>query len=144
MCDHYNRKAESKQRQAGFQPIVRKLDKLLTELEGKLTRANLALHQQHWVMFTVLGAYLCRRQCFEVMCDQHRLPQVRIPARPMCPSQQRFCCLVSCIMAWVRALASFLCFIFVRCTGVQACTHPCICFLPLHSELFHPHLHTRL
>ena len=84
VCEY--RKAKSKQRQAGFLPIARKLDKRLTELEGKLTRANLALHQQHWVMFTVLAAYLCRRQCFEAMCDEHRLPQARFPARLICPS----------------------------------------------------------
>ena len=125
------RKAKSMQRQAGFLPIARKLDKRLIELEGKLTRANLALQQQHWVMFTALGAYLCRRQCFEAMCDGHRLPQVRAPARLI--GRLSACCLVLCMPR---------CLISGHCTGVQACMHPCGSIQA--SILSRSHLHTPL
>ena len=95
------RRAKSKQHQAGFRPLARKLDKLLTELEGRLTRASLALHQQHWVMFTVLAAYLCRRQCFEAMCDEQRLPHVSALASVTCPSWLGVCSIVLCVVSCV-------------------------------------------
>lgn len=69
------RQAVSLQRQSKFRLIARKLDRLLTELEGELARASLTQQQREWAMFTVLRAYLCRRQCFEVMFDLLRLPQ---------------------------------------------------------------------
>ncbi|KAL3149368.1 hypothetical protein ABBQ32_002171 [Trebouxia sp. C0010 RCD-2024] len=68
--------AVSLQRQSKFRLIARKLDRLLTELEGELARASLTQQQREWAMFTVLRAYLCRRQCFEVMFDLLRLPQI--------------------------------------------------------------------
>ena len=72
-------------------PTARKLDKLLSELEGKLTKASLSQKQQHWVMFTVLPAYLCRRQCFEAMCDERRLPQVSLGVT-FCPAHELYVC----------------------------------------------------
>ena len=81
----------SGQRQAGFLTTARKLDKLLMELEGKLTKASLSHVQQHWVMFTVLPAYLCRRQCFEVRGNE-RLPQVEAPVKLIYPVAAACCC----------------------------------------------------
>lgn len=99
------RQAVSRQHQAGFLPTARKLDKLLTELEGKLSRASLTQHQQHWVMFTVLRAYLCCRQCFEVLYDVKRLPQVRAPAKLIFQQLAGVCCLTLCALACVGSLS---------------------------------------
>ena len=112
------------QRQAGFLPIARKLDKLLVRLEGKLAKASLSQHQQHWVMFTVMQAYLCRRQCSEAMADEHRLPQVKALATHLKPSP--YLASAACSL-WCASMCSSLSYVSAEslcsCTGLQACMH---------------------
>ena len=72
------RKATKKRSKSAFAVPAQELDKLLSELHTALDAADLPSKRQHWVMFSVLEAYLCQRQCYAALHDASQFQQVRL------------------------------------------------------------------
>lgn len=67
------------QSKAAFAVPAKELDRLLSELKRALNAVGLPSKQQHWVMFDVLEAFLCQRQCHAILEDKHGLQLVSVP-----------------------------------------------------------------
>ena len=66
--------------QSAFAMPAKEVGKLLTELEAELHAASVSRKHQHWVMFSVVLAYQCCRQCYALLHDERRLQQARCVA----------------------------------------------------------------